>query len=153
MRRGRISFPARHWACRNVIPFNTPYKRTIPNAIASKAIIMKQKSDSQQSYLIVSASCFGASAIYHLKRELPPAQVTLLDPISFPNPSVAGHDLNKIIRANNQDIFYMTPAIEALEPGEYPMRSVMRAVCYTPKRRECFEPIWTILMPSVKTKC
>jgi sarcosine oxidase/L-pipecolate oxidase len=74
---------------------------------------MKQKSDSQQSYLIVGASCFGASTIYHLKRELPPAQVTLLDPNSFPNPSAAGHDLNKIFRADNQDIFYMILAIEA----------------------------------------
>lgn len=63
---------------------------------------------------MVGAGCFGASTAYHLKRDLPGSSVALIDRGSFPNPSAAaGHDLNKIIRADYQDIFYMKLALEA----------------------------------------
>jgi sarcosine oxidase/L-pipecolate oxidase len=68
---------------------------------------------SNESYLIVGAGCFGASTALHLKQALPTSAVTLLDRSPFPNPSAAGHDLNKIIRADYQDIFYMRLALEA----------------------------------------
>ena len=69
----------------------------------------------QKAYLIVGAGCFGVSTAYHLKKALPSAQITLLNQSSFPNPSAAGHDLNKIIRADYADIFYMKLALEAQE--------------------------------------
>jgi len=61
----------------------------------------------QQSYLIVGAGVFGASTALYLRQSDPSAIVTLLDQTSFPNPSAASHDLNKIIRADYDDIFYM----------------------------------------------
>lgn len=67
----------------------------------------------QQSYLIVGAGVFGASTALYLRQSDPSAIVTLLDQTSFPNPSVASHDLNKIIRAEYDDIFYMKLALEA----------------------------------------
>jgi sarcosine oxidase / L-pipecolate oxidase len=66
-----------------------------------------------QSYLIVGAGVFGASTALHLRRLDPSATVTLLDRTSFPNPSAASHDVNKIIRADYDDIFYMKLALEA----------------------------------------
>jgi sarcosine oxidase/L-pipecolate oxidase len=116
-------------------------------------MIMKQKSDSQQSYLIVGAGCFGASMIYHLKRELPSAQVILLDPISFPNPSAARHDLNKIFRADNQDIFYMTLAIEAQERCRISNAFYHESGMLHAEDKGMARAIWTMLMPSVKTTC
>ncbi|KAH0559377.1 hypothetical protein GP486_004111 [Trichoglossum hirsutum] len=69
----------------------------------------------QQSYLIVGAGMFGASTALHLRRSNPSATVTLLDRTPFPCPSAAAHDLNKIIRADYDDIFYMKLALEAQE--------------------------------------
>lgn len=72
-----------------------------------------RSSSPHESYLVIGAGCFGASTAYHIKRALPYSSVTLVDRGQFPNPSAAGHDLNKIIRADYQDIFYMRLALEA----------------------------------------
>jgi sarcosine oxidase/L-pipecolate oxidase len=63
-------------------------------------------------YLIVGAGSRASTALY-LRQSDPSAIVTLLDQTSFPNPSAASHDLNKIIRADYDDIFYMKLALEA----------------------------------------
>lgn len=65
------------------------------------------------TYLIVGAGCFGASTALALKRALPAADVTLVDRTPFPCPFAAAHDLNKIIRAEYEDPFYMDLAREA----------------------------------------
>src|ERR1700726_2402496 len=75
------------------------------HATAQQVAPMEPKSSSREAYLVVAAGCFGASTAQQLKQALPLAQITLLDRASFPNPSAAGHDLNKIIRADYQDIF------------------------------------------------
>ena len=67
------------------------------------------------SYLIVGAGIFGAATALHLKRSHPDAAVTLLDRTAFPNPSSASFDLNKIVRSDYHDIFYMKLALEAQE--------------------------------------
>jgi sarcosine oxidase / L-pipecolate oxidase len=85
------------------------------HGIASQAAPMEPKFPSQETYLIVGAGFFGASTAYHLKQTLPSAQITLLDRTSSLNPSAAGHNLNKIIWADYQDIFYMRLALEAQE--------------------------------------
>ncbi|KAI9774044.1 MAG: hypothetical protein M1839_001929 [Geoglossum umbratile] len=72
-------------------------------------------SSGHQSYLIVGAGAFGASTALHLRQSNPSASVTLLDRTPFPCPAAAAHDLNKIIRADYDDIFYMKLALEALE--------------------------------------
>ena len=51
----------------------------------------------------------------HLIQEKPGATITLLDRTPFPNPSSASHDVNKIIRADYADSFYMKLALESLE--------------------------------------
>ncbi|KKY25353.1 putative sarcosine oxidase [Phaeomoniella chlamydospora] len=68
-----------------------------------------------QIYLIVGAGIFGASAALHLKRSQPSAQVLLVDKTPYPCPSGASHDLNKIVRADYDSIFYMKLGLEALE--------------------------------------
>ena len=69
----------------------------------------------QESYLIIGAGVFGVSTAIHLQQAKPHALITLLDRTPFPNPSAASHDLNKIVRADYADIFYMKLALEALE--------------------------------------
>ncbi|KAF3480946.1 sarcosine oxidase [Arthroderma uncinatum] len=66
------------------------------------------------SYLIIGAGCFGASTALHLARSEPGARITLLDRTPFPCPSAAAHDLNKIIRSEYTDEFYMRLALEAI---------------------------------------
>jgi sarcosine oxidase/L-pipecolate oxidase len=67
----------------------------------------------RETYLIVGAGLFGASTALHLKRSSPSAVVILLDRTPFPCPSGAAYDLNKIIRAGYDDIFYVKLALEA----------------------------------------
>ncbi|KAF2663145.1 sarcosine oxidase [Microthyrium microscopicum] len=67
------------------------------------------------SYLIVGAGVFGVSTAFHLKRSKPWATVVLVDRYLYPNPSAASFDLNKIIRADYHDIFYMKLALQAME--------------------------------------
>lgn len=66
-----------------------------------------------KSYLIVGAGVFGASTALYLKRSEPSASVTLIDRTPFPNPSAASHDVNKIVRADYADAFYMKMAYDA----------------------------------------
>lgn len=72
-------------------------------------------SASEKSYLIVGAGCFGASTALHLKRTYPRANIILIDRTPFPCPSAAAHDLNKIVRAEYEDPFYLKLALEALK--------------------------------------
>ncbi|KAK2735818.1 hypothetical protein FQN57_001095 [Myotisia sp. PD_48] len=67
------------------------------------------------TYLIIGAGCFGASTALHLQRAYPDAHITLVDRTPFPCPAAAAHDLNKIIRAEYDDIFYMKLALEAMD--------------------------------------
>jgi sarcosine oxidase/L-pipecolate oxidase len=67
------------------------------------------------SYLVVGAGAFGASTALQLKRSNPYANITLVDRTAFPNPSSASFDLNKIVRSDYHDIFYMKLALEAQE--------------------------------------
>ncbi|KAK2797394.1 hypothetical protein FQN50_009195 [Emmonsiellopsis sp. PD_5] len=67
----------------------------------------------ETSYLIVGAGCFGASTALALKKSKLNANITLVDRTAFPCPSAAGHDLNKIIRAEYEDSMYMRLALEA----------------------------------------
>ena len=66
-------------------------------------------------YIIVGAGTFGASTALYLKREHPDAEVVLIDKQPFPNPSAAGHDLNKIVRSEYEDLLYTELASEALD--------------------------------------
>jgi sarcosine oxidase/L-pipecolate oxidase len=74
--------------------------------------------EQNDSYVIVGAGVFGASAALEIKRSKPQASVILLDRSSFPNPAAASFDLNKIIRADYRDILYMKLALEALAAWE-----------------------------------
>ena len=69
----------------------------------------------QPSFLLIGAGCFGASTALYLKRSNPSAHVTLVDRTPFPCPTAAAHDLNKIIRAEYEDLSYMKLALEAQE--------------------------------------
>lgn len=66
-------------------------------------------------YLIIGAGTFGASTALYLKKAHPEYEVVLVDRVPFPCPYAAGHDLNKIIRAEYDDLLYMELAIEAIE--------------------------------------
>lgn len=68
---------------------------------------------SHSDYLIAGAGVFGASTALYLKRAYPDKIVTLVDRGEFPCPSAAAHDLNKIIRAEYEDPFYMNLTLEA----------------------------------------
>jgi sarcosine oxidase / L-pipecolate oxidase len=65
------------------------------------------------SYLIVGAGVFGLSTAYHLACTRPDASILVLDRHDVPNPASASWDLNKIIRADYRDPFYMKLAREA----------------------------------------
>lgn len=66
------------------------------------------------SYLIIGAGIFGASTALHLKNSQPTCRVQLVDRSAVPCPSAASHDLNKIVRADYEDIFYMRLALESM---------------------------------------
>ena len=65
------------------------------------------------SYLIVGAGVFGSSTAYHLIKALPSASVTLIDRSPFPCPLAASYDVNKIVRADYGDKFYMELALQS----------------------------------------
>jgi len=67
------------------------------------------------NYIIVGAGVFGISTALHLAASDPDANITLVDRSPVPHSSSASSDLNKIIRADYGDIFYMRLALEALE--------------------------------------
>ena len=83
----------------------------------STVVIMSQvaMSTSADSYLIVGAGVFGASTALHLSREKPEASITLLDRLPFPDPIAASHDINKVVRADYDDLFYVKLGLETLE--------------------------------------
>jgi sarcosine oxidase/L-pipecolate oxidase len=68
--------------------------------------------ESSPSYIIIGAGVFGASTALHLKQTKPRARVILIDRLQ-PNPAAASFDLNKIIRADYCDVFYMKLSLEA----------------------------------------
>ncbi|KAJ6782245.1 hypothetical protein PWT90_04154 [Aphanocladium album] len=72
-------------------------------------------SATDDKFLIVGAGVFGAATALELRKRLPASQVTLLDSGPFPNPTSASADVNKIIRADYPDPFYMALALEARE--------------------------------------
>jgi sarcosine oxidase / L-pipecolate oxidase len=85
----------------------------IPHSTSS--IMSSESGTSHQSYIIIGAGCFGASTALHLKRAFPSAEVSLIDRTPFPCPSAAAHDLNKIVRSDYDDPFYMKLGLEAIE--------------------------------------
>ena len=66
------------------------------------------------SYVIVGAGVFGVSTAYHLKKQTPSASVTLIDRTEPPCPIAASHDINKIVRADYEDIFYCGLGLKTL---------------------------------------
>ena len=65
------------------------------------------------SYIIVGAGVFGASTAYHLIKTSPSASITLIDRLPSPCPLAASYDVNKIVRADYGDKFYMELALQA----------------------------------------
>lgn len=66
------------------------------------------------SFVIVGAGIFGASTAFHLSRSFPQAKITLIDR-KAPNQAAASSDLNKVVRADYDDIVYMQLGLEAQE--------------------------------------
>ena len=69
----------------------------------------------RMSYVIVGAGIFGASTALHLKESQPDCRVRLLEKTAAPCPAAASHDLNKIVRADYADHFYMRLALESMQ--------------------------------------
>lgn len=67
------------------------------------------------SFIIVGAGVFGVSTAFHLATSNPSAKIFLVDHSESPYPPAASSDLNKIIRADYGDIFYMRLALEAID--------------------------------------
>ncbi|KAG8531732.1 uncharacterized protein KY384_003364 [Bacidia gigantensis] len=67
------------------------------------------------SYLIIGAGVFGASTALHLIRKYPNSKIRLVDREPFPPQNAASWDLNKVVRADYDDIFYTEKALEAKE--------------------------------------
>ncbi|CAH0000687.1 unnamed protein product [Clonostachys byssicola] len=66
-------------------------------------------------YVIIGAGVFGVSTALYLATSEPNAKIVLIDRSSSPYPSAASSDLNRIIRADYSDIFYMRLALKAIE--------------------------------------
>lgn len=66
------------------------------------------------SYIIVGAGVFGTSTAYHLKKQLPGSSVVLIDRSQPPCPVAASHDINKIVRADYESLFYCSLALKTL---------------------------------------
>lgn len=62
------------------------------------------------SILIVGAGVFGLSTALHLARD-GYTNITVLDRATVPSQYSAGHDLNKIVRAEYEDPFYTELAL------------------------------------------
>lgn len=67
--------------------------------------------------LIVGAGIFGTSTAYHLihTKNHNPANITILDRAAAPSEKAASTDLNKIVRADYTNPFYMELAYEAMD--------------------------------------
>ncbi|KAK7413678.1 hypothetical protein QQX98_007460 [Neonectria punicea] len=70
---------------------------------------------SNADYVIVGAGVFGVSTALHLATSEPDATVVLIDRSPCPCPSAAASDLNRIIRADYGDVFYMDLALKAID--------------------------------------
>ena len=68
-----------------------------------------------RSYLIIGAGTFGAATALSLKKSEPGSDVTVLDQAPFPCPMGAGHDYNKIVRADYDDLLYMKLGLKSME--------------------------------------
>ncbi|KAK5453475.1 hypothetical protein LTS15_006660 [Exophiala xenobiotica] len=68
----------------------------------------------ENSFLIIGAGIYGISTALELKKSKPSSSVRLLDRTGAPCPSAASHDLNKIVRADYDDVFYMRLGLEAM---------------------------------------
>ena len=84
------------------------------------------------TYLIVGAGVFGASTALYLAETRPDASITLIDraPAPGPHPTAASSDLNKIVRADYDDIFYMRLALDAVDRWRHDK-------LYSPYYHEC----------------
>jgi sarcosine oxidase/L-pipecolate oxidase len=77
----------------------------------------------ESDILIVGSGVFGLSTAVHLVKDnkssdRPPLKVTLLDPQPYDPPPTKGgasDDINKIVRADYEDAFYMELAYETLD--------------------------------------
>lgn len=67
------------------------------------------------SYLILGAGVFGASTAYHLIQRYPNASVILVDRGLGAFEAAASWDWQKVVRAEYEDYFYMSMALEALD--------------------------------------
>ncbi|KAI4233460.1 MAG: hypothetical protein L6R40_007057 [Gallowayella cf. fulva] len=67
------------------------------------------------SYIIVGAGVFGTSTAYHLKKQFPSASIILIDRTDPPCPIAASHDIDKIVRADYEDIFYCALGLKTLQ--------------------------------------
>ena len=68
-----------------------------------------------ESFLIVGAGVFGASTALHLSRHKPEATITLMDRAPYPDPIAASYDVNKVVRADYEDLFYCKLGLRALD--------------------------------------
>lgn len=66
-----------------------------------------------ESFLIVGAGVFGASTALHLSRHKPGASITLMDRAPYPDPNAASFDINKVVRADYEDLFYCKLGLRA----------------------------------------
>jgi sarcosine oxidase/L-pipecolate oxidase len=74
---------------------------------------------SEPSILILGAGIFGASTAYHLSLTYrDPSLITIIDRTPFPPSHAASTDINKIIRADYSQRFYMDLAYESMEAWE-----------------------------------
>jgi sarcosine oxidase/L-pipecolate oxidase len=74
---------------------------------------------SEARILIVGAGVFGTSTAYHLSLTYKdPTLITVLDRTPFPPSHAASTDINKIVRADYSQRFYMDLAYEAMEAWE-----------------------------------
>ncbi|KAL8712441.1 MAG: hypothetical protein Q9220_003289 [cf. Caloplaca sp. 1 TL-2023] len=81
--------------------------QTVPQPPDSPSVIMS-------SYIIVGAGVFGVSTALHLKQNSPSATVSLIDRTDPPCPLAASNDINKIVRADYEDLFYCKLGLKTL---------------------------------------
>ena len=91
-----------------------------------------------RSYLIVGAGTFGTATALSLKKLEPDSDVTVLDQTPFPCPMGAGHDYNKIVRADYDDLLYMKLGLKSMESwNSDPLYSTHFHKTRLPLEREC----------------
>lgn len=91
---------------------NLCFKLSVPD---KNHIVICNSCSVKMRYILVGAGAFGASTALHLKESHEDSEVILMDRTPFPCPSAAGHDLNKVVRAEYNDTLYMELALEAMQ--------------------------------------